>query len=339
MVSAVGMIVVASNLPGSFSSLGFLIFPAMAAALIGAFRSLSLAMVGGVLVGVVEAVSSYRSTWAEYRGGRSVSHRAGRFAVDSAPRGVGCGALISPGWHPSGCGTLIPPSRPRSGCGALIWSRPPCMSRPRLWWQQRRIRFGCSYSPSALITAVVAVSVGVIYDNAGLLSLCQMSFAGVGAWTVGWLNLKTSLPYLAMLPIAALVPFAVGILVGIPRPAAPRAELGRVHPGVQRGGGPGGVRRRLSRPDRGQPGAPARLCQQRCRLLLVLRGSPRACRPSCGRAAPLSHREVVVLGAAQRAGDCGHGPQRGEDQAVRICGQRGHCRAGEGPCWSRCTGS
>jgi ABC-type uncharacterized transport system permease subunit len=33
LVSAVGMIVVASNLPGSFSSLGFLIFPAMAAAL------------------------------------------------------------------------------------------------------------------------------------------------------------------------------------------------------------------------------------------------------------------------------------------------------------------
>lgn len=68
----------------------------------------------------------------------------------------------------------------------------------------------------ALITAVIAVSVGVIYDNAGLLSLCQMSFAGMGAWTVGWLNLKTSLPYLVMLPLAALVPFAAGIIVGIP---------------------------------------------------------------------------------------------------------------------------
>lgn len=69
---------------------------------------------------------------------------------------------------------------------------------------------------SALITAMVAVSVGVIYDNAGLLSLCQMSFAGMGAWTVGWLNLETSLPYLAILPLAALVPFVAGILVGIP---------------------------------------------------------------------------------------------------------------------------
>ena len=69
---------------------------------------------------------------------------------------------------------------------------------------------------SAAITSLVAVSVGVIYDSAGLLSLCQMTFAGIGAWTVGWLNLKTSLPYLAMLPFAAVVPFAAGVVIGIP---------------------------------------------------------------------------------------------------------------------------
>ncbi len=69
---------------------------------------------------------------------------------------------------------------------------------------------------SAAITALVAVSVGVIYDNAGLLSLCQMSFAGIGAWTVGWLTLKTELPYLAMLPLAALAAMIVGVAIGIP---------------------------------------------------------------------------------------------------------------------------
>jgi len=58
--------------------------------------------------------------------------------------------------------------------------------------------------------------VGVIYDNAGLLSLCQMTFAGIGAWTVGWLNLKTNLPFLAMLPFAALAPFIAGVIIGIP---------------------------------------------------------------------------------------------------------------------------
>ena len=68
VVSAFGMIVVASNLPGGFSSLGFLIFPAMAAALIGAFRSLALAFAGGIAVAVIESLSSYRTSWAEYRG-------------------------------------------------------------------------------------------------------------------------------------------------------------------------------------------------------------------------------------------------------------------------------
>ncbi|MCY4665420.1 MAG: hypothetical protein OXC00_12200, partial [Acidimicrobiaceae bacterium] len=68
----------------------------------------------------------------------------------------------------------------------------------------------------AAITAVVAVSVGVIYDNAGLLSLCQMTFAGIGAWTVGWLNHKTNLPFLAMLPFAAAVPFVAGVVIGVP---------------------------------------------------------------------------------------------------------------------------
>ena len=69
---------------------------------------------------------------------------------------------------------------------------------------------------SALITALVAVSVGVIYDNAGLLSLCQMTFAGIGAWTVGWLSHHTDLPFLAQLPLAALLALVVGVLVGIP---------------------------------------------------------------------------------------------------------------------------
>lgn len=68
LVSSVAMIIVASNLPGSFSSLGFLVFPAMAAALIGAFNSVRLAFLGGLAVGVIEALSSYRPVWAEYRG-------------------------------------------------------------------------------------------------------------------------------------------------------------------------------------------------------------------------------------------------------------------------------
>lgn len=59
LVSAVGMILVHSTTPKSFGALGFFIFPAMAAALVGAFRSIGLAFVGGLLVAVAESTSAY----------------------------------------------------------------------------------------------------------------------------------------------------------------------------------------------------------------------------------------------------------------------------------------
>lgn len=67
-VSAFGMILVSSNLPGSFSALGFLVFPAMAAALIGAFDRVVFGFVGGILVGVLESMTSFYASLAEYRG-------------------------------------------------------------------------------------------------------------------------------------------------------------------------------------------------------------------------------------------------------------------------------
>ena len=41
---------------------------------------------------------------------------------------------------------------------------------------------------AVLITAINLLSLGVVEGRAGMISLCQLSFAGVGAWTVGWLN-------------------------------------------------------------------------------------------------------------------------------------------------------
>ena len=68
LVSAGGMILVHSNTPKSFGALGFFVFPAMAAALVGAFRSVTLAFVGGLAVGIVESTSQWRPGIAEYRG-------------------------------------------------------------------------------------------------------------------------------------------------------------------------------------------------------------------------------------------------------------------------------
>lgn len=67
----------------------------------------------------------------------------------------------------------------------------------------------------ATVSALVAASVGVVYGSAGLVSLCQLSFAAMGAWTVGWLNVNTGVPFLAGLLIGGIVAVPVGLAIGL----------------------------------------------------------------------------------------------------------------------------
>ncbi|MBR0725573.1 branched-chain amino acid ABC transporter ATP-binding protein/permease [Bradyrhizobium manausense] len=69
----------------------------------------------------------------------------------------------------------------------------------------------------AMIGAVGLLSLGVVEGRAGMISLCQLSFAGVGAWTVGYLNVAEApggLPIWILIGGLAAVPF--GIAIGLP---------------------------------------------------------------------------------------------------------------------------
>lgn len=68
-----------------------------------------------------------------------------------------------------------------------------------------------------LITAVNLLSLGVVEGRTGMISLCQLSFAGVGAWTVGYLNVAGvpgGLPLWILIGGLAAIPF--GIAIGLP---------------------------------------------------------------------------------------------------------------------------
>ncbi|WP_158817509.1 ATP-binding cassette domain-containing protein [Methylocapsa sp. S129] len=70
---------------------------------------------------------------------------------------------------------------------------------------------------SAVIVGIAAMSVGLLAGQAGLASLCQMSFCGVGAWCACWLNLH--LPQIPFLSVLILPPCAAGLsgaLIGLP---------------------------------------------------------------------------------------------------------------------------
>ncbi len=67
------------------------------------------------------------------------------------------------------------------------------------------------------ISIVVMQGFGVIVGRSGVITLCQMSFAGIGAWIVGWCNVH-NVPggfYLWLL-IGALAAVVAGVLIGLP---------------------------------------------------------------------------------------------------------------------------
>jgi branched-chain amino acid transport system permease protein len=70
---------------------------------------------------------------------------------------------------------------------------------------------------SVLITGVALQSLGLVAGRTGMIALCQMSFAGVGAWTVGYLNLAEApggLPVWIIIGGLAAVP--LGVVIGLP---------------------------------------------------------------------------------------------------------------------------
>jgi branched-chain amino acid transport system permease protein len=70
---------------------------------------------------------------------------------------------------------------------------------------------------AVLITAVNLLSLGIVEGRTGMISLCQLSFAGVGAWTVGYLNVAGAPGGLLLwILIGGLAAVPFGIAIGLP---------------------------------------------------------------------------------------------------------------------------
>ncbi|NUP74384.1 MAG: branched-chain amino acid ABC transporter ATP-binding protein/permease [Sinomonas sp.] len=67
------------------------------------------------------------------------------------------------------------------------------------------------------IAALVARSAGVITNQTGLLSLCQLSFAAVGGWVVAFMQAAGwNLPFPLMVLAGGLAAIPVGLILGLP---------------------------------------------------------------------------------------------------------------------------
>ncbi|WP_214408425.1 branched-chain amino acid ABC transporter ATP-binding protein/permease [Sphaerisporangium fuscum] len=70
---------------------------------------------------------------------------------------------------------------------------------------------------TAVVSAVIMQSYGVIVGRAGMMSLCQMSLAAIGAWVVLRLNLADAPGgFLLWLLLGGLAAVPVGIAIGLP---------------------------------------------------------------------------------------------------------------------------
>lgn len=190
------------------TALTLLVVQAFGAAAVGAFRSIPLAYLGGVLIGVASAVCEKYVL--------DVSWLAGLPA--SLPFIVLIAAM------------LVVPKRRLAGAATI--ERP----QPLQWQSPARVRAAMAVAvlvPLALVPSLVAgsklsfftialaqgvmvLSLGLLARTSGQVSLCHATFAAVGAVTFSQLAVDHGLAWPVALISAGLVAVLVGLVVAVP---------------------------------------------------------------------------------------------------------------------------
>jgi branched-chain amino acid transport system permease protein len=68
---------------------------------------------------------------------------------------------------------------------------------------------------TVIISALVARSIGLVTSQAGIISLCQMSFAAIGGWAVSWLSLAwPAAPFPLLVLIGGALTAPIGLVMG-----------------------------------------------------------------------------------------------------------------------------
>lgn len=190
------------------STTSLLIVPALAAALVGGFRSFALTAGAGLAIGMVDSeVLNLRAQWdwlpelglqmgiplvliivtmavrGETLPTRATLHQ-GRFPRAPRPR------------HPA---IIIPMIGVIGAIGLLTLDSS---------WRQGII--------VSTVTAVIALSIVVLTGYVGQISLMPMALAGISAFTMIKLSTSANVPFPLAPLLAALIAVAVGLVVGIP---------------------------------------------------------------------------------------------------------------------------
>ena len=175
---------------------------ALAAALIGGFRSFGLTLAGGLLIGVLQA--------------ELAQHDFGVAGLaDAVPFLVIIGVLVLRGNVLPGRG-FVGERLPRVGSGrvSIPWLLAGCAVLAALIGMVNDE--GAGVLTTSLLGAIVVLSLVVVLGYAGQLSLAQVTLSGVGALAAGRLAHDVGLPFELAVPLAALATVPAGLAVGLP---------------------------------------------------------------------------------------------------------------------------
>lgn len=186
--------------------LTFMVVQAFAAAAIGGFSNIPLTLVGGILVGAAADVANKYALGNNWLSGLP---QAIPFIVLFAVLLVRGRRLVPP------TRTVPRPSQPyrapgwiRAATGVLVLVS--LLLVPLL------VGDNLSYFTTGLATALLLLSLGLLVQTSGQVSLCHAAFAAIGACAFSQLTLEADLPWLLALVLGGLVVVPVGAVVAIP---------------------------------------------------------------------------------------------------------------------------
>ena len=196
--------------------LTFLVIPAIAAAIAGRMRSLYATVIGGLLIGIAEAIA--HSVPVHRVGSRSgtVHLRHRRTAVAAAPRADFVQRRFRPRRSRSGPFTALRPASvdaisccgSESGIAAAIVVAVLVPEIANAYWLKTLT--------SVVILALASLCVGVIYAQLGMVSLCQFALVGVGGWFALRLYHATHLPFEFSILAGGVSAAIFGLVFGLP---------------------------------------------------------------------------------------------------------------------------
>jgi branched-chain amino acid transport system permease protein len=197
------------------ATLTILVVPAVAAAIIGRLESLPLVCVGGIAIGVLEAVGTPYDAVADYRsigpllaaGLVLLAYQLRGNLTAAAGRGAAEVTVVASTSRARRAGAV--PVRHAivvvSGAAAVIALIPSLVGVAWL-----------ATLTACVLFAVCAAGIGLLYDRLGLTSLAQVALMGVGGWTMLRLHFATDWPFGVLVALTGVITAAVAVLLGLP---------------------------------------------------------------------------------------------------------------------------